>query len=150
MCCILKVVVATHFGNPTIQKKIVIFIQNPLLTKWQNFRLVQMEGICRQQNKCYTKTDISFGRDRKHCWVPLFPQLGTGGLVVSVSDSRPGGCEFDPRLRRLFFLVYFRLSPLQKHVRKVVGAFGKKSCVSTGVRKPGNTYASPPWYDLSC
>ena len=34
---------------------------------------------------------------------------------------------------------YFRLSPLQKHVRKVVGGFGKKSCVSTDVRKPGNT-----------
>ena len=34
-------------------------------------------------------------------------------------------------------------SPLQKHVRKVVGGFGKKSSVSTGVRKPGNTYASP-------
>ena len=33
--------------------------------------------------------------------------------------------------------------PLQKHVRKVVCGFGKKSCVSTGVRKPGNTYASP-------
>ena len=26
---------------------------------------------------------------------------------------------------------------------KVVGGFGKKSCGSTGVRKPGNTYASP-------
>ena len=35
------------------------------------------------------------------------------------------------------------LSPLQKHVRKVVGGFGKKSFVSTGLRKPGNTYASP-------
>ena len=63
--------------------------------------------------------------------------------MVSVPDSRPGVCEFDPRLRRLFFLAYFRLSPLQKLVRKVVGGFGKKSCVSTGVRKPGNTYASP-------
>ena len=51
-------------------------------------------------------------------------------------------CEFDPQLRRLFFQVYFCLAPLQKHVRKVVGGFGKKSCVSTGVRKPGNTYAS--------
>ena len=30
-------------------------------------------------------------------------------------------------------VAYFRLSPLQKHVRKVVGGFGKKSCVSTGV-----------------
>ena len=52
-------------------------------------------------------------------------------------------CEFGPWLRPTFFPVYFRLSPLQKHVRKVVGGFGKKSCVSTGVRKPGNTHASP-------
>ena len=64
-------------------------------------------------------------------------------LVVSMSDSLPGGCEFDPRLRRTFFPAYFHLSPLQKHVRKVVCGFGKKSCVSTGVRKPGNTCASP-------
>ena len=34
-------------------------------------------------------------------------------------------------------------TPLQKHVRKVVCGFGKKSCVSTGVIKPGNTYALP-------
>ena len=66
-----------------------------------------------------------------------------GDSVVSVSDSWPGGCEFDPRLRRTFFPAYFCLSPLQKHVRKVVGGFGKKSCVSTGVRKPGNTCTSP-------
>ena len=49
-----------------------------------------------------------------------------GGSVVSVSDSLPGGCEFDPQLRRTFFPAYFRLSPLQKNVRKVVGGFGKK------------------------
>ena len=55
----------------------------------------------------------------------------------------PGGCEFDPRLRQTFFLAYFRLSPLQKHVRKVISGFGKKSCVINGVRKPGNTFASP-------
>ena len=66
-----------------------------------------------------------------------------GGSVVCVLDSRPGGCEFDPWLRRIFFPADFLLSPLQKHLRKVVGGFGKKSCVSTGVRKPGNTYASP-------
>ena len=66
-----------------------------------------------------------------------------GGSVVSVSDWWPGSWEFDPRLRRLFFSAYFHLSPLQKHVRKVVGGFGKKSFVSTGVRKPGNTNASP-------
>ena len=31
----------------------------------------------------------------------------------------------------------------KKKVRKVVVGFGKKSCVSTGVKKPGNTSASP-------
>ena len=61
-----------------------------------------------------------------------------GVSVVSLSYSLPGGCEFDPRLRQAFFPAYFHLSPLQKHVRKVVGGFGRKSCVSTGVRKPGN------------
>ena len=61
--------------------------------------------------------------------------------VSQPPHSRPGGCEFDFWLRRLFFLAYFCLSPLQKHVRKLVGGFGKKSFVSTGVRKPGNTYS---------
>ena len=65
------------------------------------------------------------------------------GSVVSVSDSRPGSCEFETRLKRNFLPAYFRLSPLLKHVRKAVGGFGKKSCVSTGVSKPGNTCASP-------
>ena len=45
--------------------------------------------------------------------------------MVSISDSRPGGCEFDNRLKQTFFVAYFRLSPL-KHVRKVVDGFGKK------------------------
>ena len=49
-----------------------------------------------------------------------------GGSVLSVSDLGPGGCELDPRLRRTFFPAYFRLSPLQKHVRKVVGGFENK------------------------
>ena len=65
------------------------------------------------------------------------------GSVVSMSDSWPGGCEFNPRLRRTFFPAYFRLPPLQMHVRKIVRGFGKKSCVSIGVRKPGNICASP-------
>ena len=47
--------------------------------------------------------------------------------------------QFNPRLSRLLFPAYFCLSPLQKHVRKVVGGFGKKSGGSTGVRKPRNT-----------
>ena len=54
------------------------------------------------------------------------------------------GCEFDPRLRRTFFPAYIRLSPLQKHLSKVVSGFGKKLCVSvsTSVGKPGNTCTS--------
>ena len=51
-----------------------------------------------------------------------------GGLVVSVSDSWPGGCEFETRTRYIFFPAYFRLSPLLKHVRKVVGGFERKLC----------------------
>ena len=52
-------------------------------------------------------------------------------------------CPELPLLNYFFFPVNFRLSPLQKHVRKVVGGFGNKSCVGTGVRKSGNTCASP-------
>ena len=48
------------------------------------------------------------------------------GSVVSVSDIYPGGCEFETRLRQNFFPAFFRLSALLKHVRKVVGGFGKK------------------------
>ena len=40
------------------------------------------------------------------------------------------------------FLIFPKCFQVQKHVRKVVCGFGKKSCVSTGVRKPGNTCAS--------
>ena len=43
----------------------------------------------------------------------------------------------------------FCLSTLQKHVRKVVGGFEKKSCVSTSVRKPGNAYASTDHHDMT-
>ena len=82
---------------------------------------------------------VNFGSFTYFIWLS---QPCLGGSVVSVSDSWPGGCEFDPRLRQLFFPAYFRLSTLQKHVRKVVGGFGKKSSVSTAVRKPENTYAS--------
>ena len=39
------------------------------------------------------------------------------GSVVSMSESCPGGCEFDTRLMGTYFLAYFCLSPL-KHVRK--------------------------------
>ena len=43
-----------------------------------NFRLFQIESICRWQNKCIQKIEISFGKGRKHCekrgkcWLPAF------------------------------------------------------------------------------
>ena len=45
-----------------------------------------------------------------------------GDSVVSASESRRDGCEFNIRLRRTFFSTYVRLSHL-KYVRKVVGGF---------------------------
>ena len=50
-------------------------------------------------------------------------------------------CKARYQLHR--YVAYFRLSPLLKRVRIVVGGFGRKSCVSTDLRKPGNTCASP-------
>ena len=58
------------------------------------------------------------------CGLILFPSMG--GSVVSVSGSWSGGCEFKTWLRRTFYPRYFLLLPLLKHVRKVVGGFGKE------------------------
>ena len=56
----------------------------------------------------------------------FYGQPRPNGSMVGVSDSWPSGCEFDTKSRRNFFPAYFRFSPLLKHVRKVVGGFGKK------------------------
>ena len=58
---------------------------------------------------------------------------GGGCHDLVVVSSIP--CWGDFSFRRIF-------SPLQKHVRKVVGGFGKKSWVGTRVRKPRNTCVS--------
>ena len=80
--------------------------------------------------------------------IPLKPR--PGGSVVSMSVSWPGGWEFDTRLRQTFFLAYFCLSLLQKHVRKVVGGFGKK-VVLVLVWESQETHVRHwlPWYDFS-
>ena len=49
----------------------------------------------------------------------------------------------EPNVSSQELYLDFLSPPLQKHVRKVVGGFGKESCVSTGVRKPRNRCASP-------
>ena len=78
---------------------------------------------------CYAPLSQSFAYSYEDLYTSVIEK------VLGLSES---GCEFDPRLRRLFFPAYFRLSPLKKHFRKAAGGFGKKSCISTGVRKPGN------------
>ena len=47
-----------------------------------------------------------------------------GNVKYLIHRSKVG--EFDTWLRRTFFPAHFHLSPLLKHVRKVVGGFGKK------------------------
>ena len=49
-----------------------------------------------------------------------------GGSVVNVSNLWPGCCEFHTLFRWTSFLAYFHLSPLLKHLRKVVGVIEKK------------------------
>ena len=84
-------------------------------------------------------------------WQSFFFSPRPGGSVLSVSDSWPGGCEFETRLKGNFSPAYFHLSPLLKHVRKVVGGFGKKFVlvlVWGGQETHGRH--RPPWYDLTC
>ena len=56
----------------------IVATRSWLFTKWQKFRLVKIESICRQQNKCHLKIEICFRRSRKHCgkrrkwWLPFF------------------------------------------------------------------------------
>ena len=74
------------------------------------------------------------------------PHLISTGKVIPMKKGCTIGMYLHVHVRYIQTLhvhgnLYFK--PSKKHVRKVVGGFGKRSCVSTGVRKPGNTYASP-------
>ena len=62
---------------------------------------------------------------------------------MSTSDLQPGGWKFETWLKQTFFPTYFCLSPLLKAYEKSSRWLWKESSVSTGVRKPGNTCASP-------
>ena len=76
----------------------------------------------------------------------------TGGSLVIMSDSWLGGCEFETWLRWTFFLAYFRLSPLLKPVRKVVGGNVKKVelVLCEKARKHMCITDHHDNYDLSC
>ena len=63
------------------------------------FRLVQIQSICRRQNKCDSKTQICSGKGRKHCgkrrkcWLPAFspfPTMYSKGYFLRVVKS--GDC----------------------------------------------------------
>ena len=43
----------------------------------KNYRPVQIERICRRQNKCDLKIKIYFVKGRKHCWLPAFSPFPT-------------------------------------------------------------------------
>ena len=83
------------------------------------FRLVLQIFLYKEAFESETDLINHLAKPTRRCVTSKFARPGSS--VVSVTDSWPGGCEFDPRVRRTFFLAYFRLSPLQKHVRKVVG-----------------------------
>ena len=38
-----------------------------LFIKRQNFRLLQIESMCRQQNKCASEIEICYRMSKKHC-----------------------------------------------------------------------------------
>ena len=46
--------------------------------------------------------------------------------LSGVLDSWPGDCKFDTQLSQTLSPAHFRLSPLLRHVRKLVRGFGKE------------------------
>ena len=74
----------------------------------------------------------------RSCPLVLCISFRLGGSVVSMSDTWPCGCEFDTRLRQIFFQKYFRLTSAEVR-EKSIQWLSKESCVSTVVRKPENT-----------
>ena len=58
-------------------------VLSELFTKQQNFRLAQIESICRLQTKCDSKIEIEVKKDGKHsgkmrkCWLPAFSPFPT-------------------------------------------------------------------------
>ena len=73
----------------------MLFFQ--LIPTRQNFKHVQIESICRRQDKYGVKTEIPFGMvskrcgKRRKCWLPAFspfPTTFSKGFLVRVVKSR--------------------------------------------------------------
>ena len=77
--------------------KFVVWESVNFFTKWQNCRPIQIQSICRWQNKWDTKTEIWSGKGRKNCgkrrkcWLPAFspfPTVFSKGYCLRVIKSR--------------------------------------------------------------
>ena len=68
--------------------------QAQLFTRRQKFRMIQIERICRRQNKCDSKTGNCFGNGKKHCgkrrkcWFPAFSPFPTMFYELYLSQVR--------------------------------------------------------------
>ena len=71
------------FGKGLNQFHLRVLVNLKHFTCWQNFRLAQIEKICRRQHKCHSNIWICFGKGRKHCvkkrkcWLPAFSPFST-------------------------------------------------------------------------
>ena len=80
-------------GQPFATQALTVYQQ-------QSFRLVQIESICRQQNKCDRNIEISFGKGRKYCeerrkfWLPVFSTFPTMFIKVFLNRVVKSLVEF--------------------------------------------------------
>ena len=72
----MEIIVKLTFTTVTVQSV-------ELFTKRRNCRHVKTENICRQQIECDSKSEICFGKAKKHCgkrrkcWSPAFSPFPT-------------------------------------------------------------------------
>ena len=62
---------------------------------------------------------------------------------IDWKEIRFNGRKAVIKLHLRYMCTYMSTHILNPFPNNIVGGFGKKSCVTIGVRKPGNTYASP-------
>ena len=110
-----------------------------LFTKRQNFTQVQIQSICRRQNKSDQKIEICLGKDRKHCGkrrkccfpaFSAFPTVFSQGLFPRVIKSR--GCVL-------------KVSKTVLHVFK-----GLSICKTKYILWIFNPFPNKPWFLYVC
>ena len=92
-------------GRCTGCSDIIEILLKIALTKQQNFRLVQIESICKPQNKCNLKLEICLNTGRKYhgkrrkCWSPSLMILNKNPLENILGEGENAGDQ-----HFLFFL----------------------------------------------